>query len=405
MALDAYVLEDGSGYYLLEDGSSKLLMDGPEFALAPSTNIASGGEASTQQLTTGSGTFTTGRMWDDENGTDTIDIGSGGYTEIEWCIVAQAGYAEPGVTYEFRVVADGVALATYTATPAWTISSGTAALSASGTGTASFTSAATAASDLSSTGLGTAAMVGASLAGAPLTASGTSTVSFSSTSEFAFNPVTMSRRYGRRKARKGFDFSSSQSRTRDVVVFISSSASAVLSASGTSTVSWVGASSGGTGPGVEIISRRYGRRKTKLKELAFLHTPKRVIEKDAVLYVPEKLPPYLLSRRQWRAKKWVDSSRFLFPRRKKRADPYYTRFASSGAAFSLTGTGVASFVGASTAAGTWSASGTGTMSAASSVVAAAVWTASGGGVATFASMDSLPEPLIGLFGRRRMVKQ
>jgi len=66
------------------------------------------------------GAFTTGRMWDDENGVDAIDLGNNGYTELEWSLAAQA----PAVNtdfYEFRVYVAGVPLDTYTVTPKWTI--------------------------------------------------------------------------------------------------------------------------------------------------------------------------------------------------------------------------------------------------------------------------------------------
>ena len=46
--------------------------------IAPSANITSGGEATTAQLTAPAGKttadFSVGRMWDDENGTDSVDI-------------------------------------------------------------------------------------------------------------------------------------------------------------------------------------------------------------------------------------------------------------------------------------------------------------------------------------------
>jgi hypothetical protein len=59
-------------------------------------------------------TFTTGRMWDDENGTDTIDIAADGYTELEWNLKLQAPAAD---VYEFRVYAGSTPFATYTVTP------------------------------------------------------------------------------------------------------------------------------------------------------------------------------------------------------------------------------------------------------------------------------------------------
>jgi hypothetical protein len=95
-----------------------------EVYIAASSNVAAGGEATTARLTAPSGKttadFATGRRWDDENGTDTLDITSGDYTEVEWVLTTQA----PATTddyFDFRVYQDGSALDTYTVTPRWTI--------------------------------------------------------------------------------------------------------------------------------------------------------------------------------------------------------------------------------------------------------------------------------------------
>jgi hypothetical protein len=86
-----------------------------------SSNVAAGGEATTARLTPSSGkttsNFTTGRRWDDENGSDSIDIGNNFYTEVEWVIRNDmtTGFVE------FRVYAGSSALTTYTVTPKWTI--------------------------------------------------------------------------------------------------------------------------------------------------------------------------------------------------------------------------------------------------------------------------------------------
>lgn len=96
-----------------------------EVYVSTSANVASGGEATTARLTAPSGktsgsNFTTGRRWDDENGSDSIDIASNGYTELEWVLTTQS----PGTTddyYEFRVYNSDSALDTYTLTPKWTI--------------------------------------------------------------------------------------------------------------------------------------------------------------------------------------------------------------------------------------------------------------------------------------------
>ena len=98
-----------------------------EVYIATSANITAGGEATTAQLTAPSGKstsdFVTGRMWDNENGTDSIDITADDYTEIEWCLQAQS----PAVNtdyFDFRVYAGASALDSYTLTPRWTLGSG-----------------------------------------------------------------------------------------------------------------------------------------------------------------------------------------------------------------------------------------------------------------------------------------
>lgn len=92
--------------------------------IAASSNIAAGGEATTARLTAPSGKstsdFVTGRRWDDENGTDTIDITSLDYTEVEWCVRTQSPAAN-GDYWDFRVYAGETALATYTVTPRWNV--------------------------------------------------------------------------------------------------------------------------------------------------------------------------------------------------------------------------------------------------------------------------------------------
>jgi hypothetical protein len=97
----------------------------PAFEVSLSSNIAAGGEATTAQLTAPSGKttgdFDAGRVWDDENGSDSIDITSGNYTELEWCLQATVDSEE--VSYDFRVVLnDGTVLDTYTVTPQLTVS-------------------------------------------------------------------------------------------------------------------------------------------------------------------------------------------------------------------------------------------------------------------------------------------
>ena len=95
--------------------------------VSASSNITAGGEATTAQLTAPSGKatsdFDTGRMWDNENGSDSIDITTDNYTELEWCLQAQSPAAN-GDIYQFRVYSGSTPLTTYSVTPEWTIGSG-----------------------------------------------------------------------------------------------------------------------------------------------------------------------------------------------------------------------------------------------------------------------------------------
>ncbi|MEO7958415.1 MAG: hypothetical protein ABIW76_17165, partial [Fibrobacteria bacterium] len=98
--------------------------------MSASSNVTGGGEATTARLTAPSGKssgsdFQTGRMWDDENGTDALDLTSDKYTELEWSIKAlSANGAANAEVYQFRVTDVGTALNTYTYTPEWTIGTG-----------------------------------------------------------------------------------------------------------------------------------------------------------------------------------------------------------------------------------------------------------------------------------------
>ncbi|HND54645.1 MAG TPA: hypothetical protein PLV92_19675, partial [Pirellulaceae bacterium] len=94
----------------------------PRFRLALSANIAASAATSTTNQLSGSASFTAGKISDDTNPI-TVDIGNNGETELEWCIEATDD-AVDSADYEFRVVADGVALDTYTETPTLTISAG-----------------------------------------------------------------------------------------------------------------------------------------------------------------------------------------------------------------------------------------------------------------------------------------
>lgn len=95
--------------------------------MSASANVTAGGEATTARLTAPAGKstsdFVTGRMWDNENGTDAIDITADDYTELAWCIKAQSP-AAGGDTYQFRVTMSnpvGELLEYYAVTPALTI--------------------------------------------------------------------------------------------------------------------------------------------------------------------------------------------------------------------------------------------------------------------------------------------
>lgn len=96
------------------------------FKVVLSANIAAGGEdTTTYGMTAPAGktgaNFTTGRRWDNENGSDALTIAADNWTKVGWAIAPVSGVVVDTEQYEFRVVADGVALDTYTVTPKWTI--------------------------------------------------------------------------------------------------------------------------------------------------------------------------------------------------------------------------------------------------------------------------------------------
>lgn len=100
------------------------VIDNPAFTLATSSNFADSA-ATTAQLTAPSGKtsgadFQAGEMCETSNPAPALNLGSGKYTEVEWCITATTD-AEDAAQYEFRVTRDGVSLATYSVTPKWTI--------------------------------------------------------------------------------------------------------------------------------------------------------------------------------------------------------------------------------------------------------------------------------------------
>lgn len=99
-----------------------------ECYIATSGNITAGGEATTGRLTAGTGSFVTGRRWDDENGSDSIDITTNNYTEFEWAVALSSAPATNDY-FDFRVYKGTSALTTYTVTPRWTVGSGVSASS------------------------------------------------------------------------------------------------------------------------------------------------------------------------------------------------------------------------------------------------------------------------------------
>lgn len=91
-----------------------------------SDHIAAGGANTTVQLTAPSGKstsdFDAGRIQDDENPADAVDITADDYTEMEWCLHGVAGVALESDVVQFRVVlADGAVIETYSVDPRWTI--------------------------------------------------------------------------------------------------------------------------------------------------------------------------------------------------------------------------------------------------------------------------------------------
>jgi hypothetical protein len=65
--------------------------------------------------------FTAGRIEEAANPATAVDIGSSGYTELEWCLTAVSGQASTNDVFTFRVTANGTVLGSYLVTPQWTI--------------------------------------------------------------------------------------------------------------------------------------------------------------------------------------------------------------------------------------------------------------------------------------------
>lgn len=97
-----------------------------KFVLTASANITASGANTTAQLTAPSGKtsgsdFGGGRIQDDENPTDTVNIGLSDYREDEWCIATTANVVVDEI-YEFRVIINGANSTTLKpVTPTWTI--------------------------------------------------------------------------------------------------------------------------------------------------------------------------------------------------------------------------------------------------------------------------------------------
>jgi len=101
----------------------------PAFIMSASSNIAASGANTTAQLTAPSGKttsdFVAGRIQDDENPADAVNITTDDYTELEWSIQASSFGVTNGQAYTFRVTVAGTPINTYTVTPQWTIASNT----------------------------------------------------------------------------------------------------------------------------------------------------------------------------------------------------------------------------------------------------------------------------------------
>ena len=83
------------------------VVDSPHFAH---------GDATTNLLTGGTGTFVAGQGLDTSGTSSSISLGASGHTELEWSLILFSGTA--GDTHDFRVTrSDGTVLNTYTVTP------------------------------------------------------------------------------------------------------------------------------------------------------------------------------------------------------------------------------------------------------------------------------------------------
>lgn len=106
--------------------------------LANSTYISAGGSTNTTaQLTAPSGKttsdFTAGRIQDDTNPSNSVDIANNFYTEMEWSVTATDA-AGVGDIYQFRITRNGTPLSSYSVTPQLTITGATISIQGSADG-------------------------------------------------------------------------------------------------------------------------------------------------------------------------------------------------------------------------------------------------------------------------------
>lgn len=91
-----------------------------KISLSASSNIGVSGENTTALLSVpNSKSFTAGRIQDDENPSDAVDIASANYSEFEWNLITSS--ASNGDIYTFQVTASTTPFFSYAVTPQWTI--------------------------------------------------------------------------------------------------------------------------------------------------------------------------------------------------------------------------------------------------------------------------------------------
>lgn len=99
------------------------VVNNPAFSLALSSQFANGA-VTTAQLTAPvsktTSNFQGGTINETSNPAATLDLASGKYTELEWCIIANTDSVN-ATQYEFQVTYNGTALDLYSVTPKWTI--------------------------------------------------------------------------------------------------------------------------------------------------------------------------------------------------------------------------------------------------------------------------------------------